>query len=92
MAKSKLVTYDLVGTDETSESYSKLIAAIKAYGTYGHVNKSTWVIVTDSSCESVRDDLLQYMDKDDRIFVASLTGGAAWQNTICSSKWLKDNL
>ncbi|MEM3486470.1 MAG: hypothetical protein QXI12_12720 [Candidatus Methanomethyliaceae archaeon] len=78
--------------DETSENYEKLISAIKAYGTYGYVNRSTWIVVTDGTCASVRDYLLQFMHPDDRLFVASLSGEAAWRNALCSNQWLKDHL
>ena len=40
----------------------------------------------------VRDKLLAHMDGNDRIFIATLTGAAAWNNVLCDSEYLKENL
>lgn len=84
-----LVTYDLVGTDAESESYKNLIAAIKAYPDWGHVQDSVWVVSTSDEPKTVRDALKQHMDTSDRIFVAALEGTAAWTNPRCKSETLK---
>jgi hypothetical protein len=90
--RSLLVAYDLVGTDDTSENYEKLIARIKEYPNWARVELSTWVLKTDAKAEEVRDDLLGFMHSSDRLFVAVLTGEAAWHKVLCENKWLKDNL
>lgn len=90
--KTILVTYDLVGTDETSSDYKKLIEHIRSYPNWANVARSVWIIKTNSSVSQVRDDLRSYQDADDRLFVAVLTGVAAWQNVICSNEWLLQNL
>jgi hypothetical protein len=87
-----LITYDLVGTSETSDDYRRLIDHIKSYGTYAKVALSTWIVRTDRTAVQVRDSCLAYMDGNDRLFVAVLTGVAAWHNTICTNDWLLDNL
>jgi hypothetical protein len=88
---SLLVAYDLVGTDATSENYEKLIARIKEYP-WARVELSTWIVKTDAKAKAVRDDLRAYMHASDRLFVAVLTGEAAWHNVRCKDQWLKDNL
>lgn len=86
---SKIVTYDLCGT---GKDYDDLISAIKSYSGWAKITESAWLIVSDDSCADIRDNLLTYMDSDDRLFVATLTGEAAWQNVICNSDYLKNNL
>lgn len=90
MRQSLIVSHDLRGHDETSTEYAALIEAIKAYGTWGKLTLSTWIIVTEDSAESVRDHLASFMDSDDRLFVCPLARGAAWRNLIASSDWVKD--
>ncbi|PWZ93900.1 CRISPR-associated protein Cas2, partial [Staphylococcus pseudintermedius] len=44
------------------------------------------------SAKEIRDELKLFVDNDDSLFVAKLTGEAAWSNVICDSKHLKDYL
>lgn len=65
--------------------------------TYGHVSPNPHgllkqVRVAGESCAQVRDKLLAHMDDNDRIFVATLTGTAAWRDVLCESEYLKKNL
>jgi len=87
-----LVTYDLVGTSETSEDYKRLIKKIKSYPDWGKVQKSVWLIKSSNTATAVRDDLWSYMDSNDRLFIIKVTGTAAWRNEICERSWLKDFL
>jgi hypothetical protein len=41
---------------------------------------------------AIRDDLSEYIDANDGLFVAKLTGDAAWQKVNCSNQALKDKL
>lgn len=86
---SMIIEYDLRAP---SRNYDDLYKAIKAYGVWAHITESTWFIKTNESCAQVRDKLLKHMDSNDRIFVAVLTGAAAWRNVLCSSEYLKENL
>ena len=87
-----LISYDLVGTDEGSQDYKKLIAAIKALGAWANVNRSVWIVRTSKTAEAVSNELGQHMDANDRLFVIRVYREAAWVNTICTSEWLMDNL
>jgi hypothetical protein len=50
---SLLITYDLVGTDATSENYKLLIEQIKALGRWGHLQDSVWIVKTEATAKSV---------------------------------------
>ena len=84
-----IVSYDL---RYPGRNYDKLYEAIKAYGTWAHINESLWAVVTSQTAVQVRDNLLQYVDPDDRVFVIKSGVEAAWQNAICKNEWLKENL
>jgi len=83
-----LITYDLVGTSETSADYVQLIEKIRAYPNWGKLQKSVWLISTNQSAVEVRDFLWSSMDANDRIMVLELTGTAAWENALCEHQWL----
>lgn len=87
-----LVTYDLVGTSESSDDYTRLIKRIKEFPNWGKVQKSVWLIKSGKTAVEVRDDLWSYMDSNDRLMVIKVTGTAAWKNEICKRQWLKDFL
>lgn len=87
-----LVTYDLVGTDESSGDYARLIKQIKTYSTWGRIQKSVWLIRTANSAVDVRDALGAHLDSNDRLFVIEVTGTAAWRNEICDREWLRSFL
>lgn len=88
---SYIVAYDLVGTNESSSDYKRLIERIKSYH-WARLQKSAWIVRSTKSAVEIRDHLLATMDANDRLFVAALTGVAAWRNTICTNEWLKENL
>lgn len=73
-----LITYDLVGTSETSEDYKRLIARIKEYSGCTKSQKSVWLVKSNSSAHQVFDDLWARMDSNDRLLVVGLDG--AWWN------------
>ena len=89
MSNSKIITYDL---RNSNKNYNDLYEKIKSYGTWAHICESVWFISTPDSCVTVRDNLKSVLDSDDRIFVAELTGIAAWYNIICDSDYLKKHL
>ncbi len=83
---AKLITYDLC---TPGKDYSGLISAIKSYPLWCKVTESCWIISTPKTCVQVRDHLNLYIDVNDRLFVASLTGEAAWVNVQCTDDGLK---
>jgi hypothetical protein len=64
-----LITYDLVGTEETSEDYKRLIEEIKSYADHVKVQKSVWLVDTALSASEIFDYLKDYADSSDRLFV-----------------------
>lgn len=84
-----LITYDL---RKQGANYSDLIGAIKKYPKAVKVCESVWLIKALSSCMQVREKLNRYIDGNDRLFVANLTGEAAWRNVIGGTETIKDIL
>lgn len=86
---SKIIEYDLCSP---GRNYNELYDAIKSYSVWAHITESTWFVKTLDSCVTVRDNLSKHIDNNDRLFVAELTGTAAWHNVICKDQYIKDNL
>ncbi len=87
-----LITYDLVGTTETSKDYKRLIEKIEAHPDWVKVQKSVWVVRSSKSARAIRDNLWAAMDGDDRLLVIKVSSGAAWKNPLCETQPLKDLL
>jgi hypothetical protein len=86
------ISYDLIGTDEKSEDYERLIDKIKSLGAAKRVEYSLWVVETADSPEEVRDALRDYIDDDDKLIVMRRVGGSAWRGLASDvSKWLKEH-
>ena len=77
-----IVVYDLCGDDK---NYDGLIRRLKTFPKCIKINKSSWLINTTYNCEKVRDELKTYIDGNDSLFVAALTGEAAWYNVESSN-------
>lgn len=84
-----IISYDL---RQAGRDYNPLIQAIKAYGTWAHINESVWAIVTAQSAVQVRDNLMNHVHANDRIFVVKSGVEAAWKNVLCEASWLKEHL
>ena len=95
---SFVITYDVLDDEvmntqkSRSQVYADLIEAIKGYAAWGRVTESCWTVVTDVSAVTVRDHLLSLMRPMDRLFVIQSAHVAAWNNVMCSSNWLKENI
>lgn len=59
---------------------------------YDELYKAIWFIKTNDTCVQVCNKLAAHMDGNDRIFVAALSGVAAWRNVICDGEYLKKSL
>ena len=82
---AKLITYDLC---TPGKDYPNLIAAIKKYPNVYKVTESCWLTSSGDSCTIIRNNLWQFMDSNDKIFVATLTGETSGQNIICGQAGL----
>lgn len=73
-------------------NYEQLYAAIRSYEKWAHINESMWAVVTNNSAVAIRDNLTQFLDANDRLFVIKSGIEAAWRNSLCKNEWLKGNL
>ena len=89
MANSKIVSYDLCNENN---NYDDLYKYLKSFPAWAHITESTWFISSEKSCTTIRDEIHYIVDSDDRIFVAELTGTAAWRNLLCDSEYLKKHI
>ncbi len=82
------ITYDLM---HAGQNYEAIIKKIKSYGSWCHPQQSVWLVRSNKSAQQIRDDLLHVIDKNDRLFVARLTGEAAWYGLPLEvSNWIKE--
>lgn len=87
-----LIGYDL---NKTGQDYETLINKIKGLtNTWWHCLDSTFIIKTDLTAVQIRDYLVSFIDSNDELLVARLSGEAAWNNGFSDkcSDWLKNNL
>lgn len=75
------ISYDL---DKPGQDYPDLINRLKQLKAQ-EVTRSDWLLSSDSTPEQIRDDLLKYLDTNDRIIVAELKNSAAWRNLLISN-------
>jgi len=85
-----LISYDL---NKPGQNYSALHEKIKSLGGWCHCLESTWVVTHPGPAVAIRDALTKVMDSSDALFVAKLTGEAAWIGLFGDrTDWLKKNL
>lgn len=88
--KTYLIGYDL---NKNGQEYDSLIEEIKRLGKWWHCLDSTWIIKSNATAMAIRDQLSPFIDSNDELLVAALSGEAAWKGfSEKCSKWLKDNL
>lgn len=86
---SKIIEYDL---KKSGRNYNAVYEIIKSYPKWAHITESIWFVKTSDSCVQIRDKIMKEIDSNDTVFVATLTGEAAWHNVICENEYLKENL
>lgn len=84
-----IITYDL---KKQGQNYECLSEKIKSYGTWAHLQGSVWIVKSDKKSSEIRDHLKACLDENDQLFVAKLTGEAAWTGHADRSDWLKKHL
>lgn len=85
--KNFVISYDLIGPNR---DYNSLYDAIKDYGTYAKVTESLWIISSNSTSASIRDDLKSVLDENDKLIVLQLQGNWATSNIPEDvNDWLK---
>ena len=83
-----IVTYDLC---KPQQDYVGLINCLKLYSAC-KITESCWLLASSLAAKEIRDNLRQYLDSNDRIMIAALTGESAWQNLITSTPEVKSLL
>ena len=82
------ISYDL---RKPGRNYENLIASLRHWGAVSYL-ESDWLLVSNASAEQIRDALLPLVDANDGVFVAALTGEAAWNKILCAGDVLKAKL
>jgi len=84
-----LVSYDL---DKPGQDYPDLIKRLEYLGAR-RILFSEWFLSNDANATAIRDDLLRFMDNNDRILVVELKNHAAWQRLMIDNNsvlsWFK---
>jgi len=72
--------------------YDSLYQALKRFERWGKLTESTWAIVSNLNHVQIRDYLMQYMDKNDRLVVVLSGQSAAWNRLIADNQWVRENI
>jgi len=86
--KAYSISYDLL---QPGKDYTKLTDALKGLGAV-KILYSEWVLKSTSSAEQLRNHLQQFIDENDRLLVAGLTGQAAWTGLLTTNDGFKQAL
>lgn len=89
MSNCFVVGYDL---HEPEQNYDDLINAIESYPAWWGYLDSTYIVKTDDSVSDIRDNLHSYIDSNDKLLVAKLSGSWATSNMSDESEWLSDHM
>ena len=87
---SYVVAYDL-RNESGSQDYEPLWAELKRLG--GHKTQlSLWLVAVENTAKELHDHMKQFVDNDDRIWVAELTKSHWFSNAIGgTNEWIKEN-
>jgi hypothetical protein len=89
MKYSLIIWYEL--TDPEINSH-RLVQKIKSYRTWARLGNSAYLICTDQPPISVRNELVELLGADDKIFVSTTTRPSAWRGLSESvGKWIVAN-
>lgn len=83
-----LISYDL---DKPGQDYPRLIERLEQLGAV-RVLLSEWIVNGSHTSASLRDDLMRYVDANDKLLVVRLNGEAAWTKCMVSNERLKQLL
>ncbi|GAA0613245.1 CRISPR-associated protein Cas2 [Paenochrobactrum glaciei] len=78
---SFIVSYDL---RKHGRDYQALYSRLEEWKAI-RILESVWLIKWNTTASKIRDDLKEKIDSNDALFVAKLTGEAAWQGKLLSS-------
>ena len=85
-----MIAYDL---NAPEKDYTSLYAAIEKYATHWRYLESNWLIETSDTAVQIWDKLAKELNANDQLFIARLSGEAAWIGFPESgSRWFKARL
>ena len=70
-----IISYDLCAP---GRNYENLIKRIRQYGSWAKLGQSAFLINTNYSPIQVRDNLMQVLDRNDKLYVGVAPAPAAW--------------
>jgi hypothetical protein len=85
-----LIVYELASPTNGEPATDQLLHTLEAYPATTRLTDSAWVVRTPRSVTAVFDALDRALGADDRLFVGSLTGEAAWRNVEHGYDWLDE--
>lgn len=80
--KPFLISYDL---DRPGQNYERLTTRLKQLGAV-RVLMSQWALKSQYGAKALRDDILQYMDSNDRLLVTQV-GDWAYSNLMAGNSF-----
>ncbi len=85
-----LIVYELAPPHNGDErSDAGLVRALERYSATTRLTGTVWIVRTTRSVPSVFDALDRHLVEEDRLFVGSLTGEAAWRNIERGYDWIE---
>lgn len=67
-----IISYDL-GKPETSSDYAKLIDYLKSFPSWAKPLESFFIVKTEKSASTVRNEILKLIDANDRVLILGAT-------------------
>jgi len=83
-----LISYDLRAP---GRNYEALIDYITNFPKWAKPLESVWVAKTNKSYDTVRDEMINLVDSNDKLLVVDITGCAAKWYNIPPENWIKNN-
>lgn len=85
------ISYDLIKPDKDYRSLHNAIQKLSNW--WWHHLDSTWLIASELNSTQIKNMLMLYIDKNDKLLVTTLSGEAAWSGIPEeASKWLRSYL
>lgn len=81
-----IICYDLC---EPEQNYEEIIERIQKYPKFAKINLSVWIIKSKKSKSDIFKDLKPFIDKNDKLFIGTLSG-ATWTQNIEDTEDIKD--
>lgn len=84
-----LVAYDL---HAPGQKHANLLEAVKSYGDWAKLSESAYAISTRYEVQSVKEDLMSYIDDNDNLYVITLSRPWSAYGPKKVTEWLRNNL